>query len=354
MPDLIDKYNKNGLPRVLLIFGEEEFLVDEALDKIVSSAKEQSAFDFEMIDGRETTPERIVDSCMTFPFISTTRTVVVRHFDEMFSGRASKKNDEKTSLGRYLLQPLDTTTLILVGAPDSANGLQSAKKSGQKAKLDKISKAIKFPFSSIFEHHEWIEFPKVWESDFADWVQSRMKTDGYKISPDAVELLVSQTNPALRDLANELDKLKIYLKDKKNITIEDVTAVVGTSRSFNVFELQKAVGRRDLPLSLVIIENMLATDRQEMLIMTMLTRYFLTLWKLTEAAKTTTNQYALAGQVGVSSFFLNEYIAAMKRFSPAELDRAFIALSDTDQALKSSSVDSVYTIQKMLISILEK
>lgn len=348
MPERIDKYLKKGLPPVLLVFGEEEYLVDGAVDKIAAFGRSVSEFDFEIIDAGESTIERIIEGVKTYPFVSEKRIVIVKNFDALFAGTRAKKSDEKSPLAKYLDEPSTYCSLTLVGAPDSLNGLSAGK-----SKSEKILKSLKFPFSTIINKHEYVEFPKVWESDFPDWITKRLKSEGYEIEPKALELLSAQVNPSLRELANELEKLKIYLKDKRKITADDVSQVVGVSREYNVFELQKAVGRRDLPAVMNIIERMLESDRQEMLIIAMLTRYFIALWKLSDENKPGANQYQLAASVGVNAYFLNEYLAALKNYKPEELDRAIIELAEADERLKSSSTDSVYVLQRMLIAIMD-
>ena len=145
----------------------------------------------------------------------------------------------------------------------------------------------------------------------------------------------------------------IYIQDKESISIEDVNSVVGASRKYNVFELQKAVGERNMEKTLKILNSMLSSERQEMLIITMLTRYFTVLWKLLDESKKISNNYQLAGKVGVSPFFIPEYISAMRRYKPEELDMAFLALLQADTEIKSTSGKSMYIMQKMIMSIIE-
>ncbi len=99
---------------------------------------------------------------------------------------------------------------------------------------------------------------------------------------------------------------------------------------------------------------MLAVDRAEMLILSILTRYFIALWKLAESGKVSEqNKYEIARTVGVSPFFLNDYVIALQRFGIYRIDRAFSIICETDEALKTSSTDSLYLMQKMLINIME-
>ena len=98
---------------------------------------------------------------------------------------------------------------------------------------------------------------------------------------------------------------------------------------------------------------MLAADRQEMLIITMLTRFFTVLWKLSDEPATGKNHFQLAGAVGINPYFVAEYLSALKKYKPEELDRAFIALAEADSQLKSTGGSSIMILQKMLLSIID-
>lgn len=357
MIDNIKKIDIKDLPNVLLIFGEEEFLKDEALNYVIKSIipNISTGYDFDTIKPDEVSLDKAIDICRAYPFVSEKRAVVIRNFDKYFSGKASKKSIEKTAIYKFLTSPQPSTFLVLTTDLDSLNGIsKNLLSTKNQDKAFKAMKSAKFPFDIILDKHEWIEFPKVWENTFPAWIKNRIKAKGKNISDAAIEILLSHTNPTLRDISNELDKLLIYVLERKEINQDDAIAVVGTSRQFNVFELQKAVGAKDLYNSLNILQNMLAVDRAEMLILSILTRYFIALWKLAESGKVSEqNKYEIARTVGVSPFFLNDYVIALQRFGIYRIDRAFSIICETDEALKTSSTDSLYLMQKMLINIME-
>jgi DNA polymerase-3 subunit delta len=351
-------FENKELPPILLFFGEEDFLIEEAYKKLLDliCPDESSRYELEIFDIEEMKPslaiDNIMDSCNNLPFLSKRRTIIIKRFENLFSGRTSAKSNEYVKFQSYMESPQDTTFLVLLSVDDKLKGFANAFKN--KAKFDKLVKDAKFPYDSLIEKHEWLEFPKVYESEMPQWVSKRIKETGKKIEPEAVELLVAQTNPSLRELSSEIEKLLIYTDGKEEISIEDVHFVIGSSRVNNIFELQKAIGKRRLPEALKTLGNMLEADRQEMLIMTMLTRYFFALWKLIEESGKTSNQFQLATKAGISPYFVNEYLQALSYYSPSEIENAFSIMCETDEKLKSVSVDSLYLMQDMLIRIMKK
>ena len=353
-----DLFKLKSLPPVLLLFGEEDFLIEEALDKIIETVcpDENSRYELVTIDSEEDKPEKIidkfVDAALAFPFLSERRVVVVKNFDKIFTERSTKKNDKYAPIERYLKSPQKTTFLILVSHDDKLKG---AGKTTKSSKPDaKPSKSSKFPYDLIFSNYEFIEFPKIYESNFSSWLSDRAKKFGKTIEANAIDFLITQTNPTLRDLDNELQKLLIYCSKEDKITYFDVTFVVGASRNYNVYELQKAVGSRNLARTLSIIENILGTERAEMLIMTVITKYFAVLWKMQEFDLNAMNDYELASKIGVNPYFVKDYKSSARNYSSDDIENAFRKLCETDEKLKSTSTDSIYLLQTTFIEIMQK
>ena len=77
---------------------------------------------------------------------------------------------------------------------------------------------------------------------------------GYAITSKAVVLLEEHIGNDLSRMANEIDKLSINLKGRKEITEDDIEKFIGISKEYNVFELQAAIARKDLARAITIIQ----------------------------------------------------------------------------------------------------
>ncbi len=344
-------------PPILLIFGEEEFLVDEAFHSLIDAAvsTEQDRFDLEIVDGETASVEAVVSMASAFPLIGAKRVVAVKNFESLFSGRISKKEKNSSPFVKYLESPTETTFLLLqANAKDlKINGLsQKLANPKQQEQAKKMISTLKFPFDALIQLGSWIEFSKIHERDIPSWAAKRLREYEKEITPEAISILAANTGSSLRDLNNEIEKLLNYIQCKRRITHDDVASVVGASKVYNIFELQKAVGEQNLQRSLTILANMLDAERQEILIVTMLTRYFMLLFKLVEASQITKNNFTLAQTMGISAFFVPEYLDALQRYSPSKIESALFALSDADITLKSTSEPPQTVLQKMLVEII--
>ncbi len=355
-------------PPILLMFGEEDFLLEEAYNALITASVEQNgmeSFNFDSFDGSDITQDTLVEMASAFPMMAERRVVAIKHFDKMSGigaggGRSTAKTKEaaekKSPLTAYFRNPSPSTFLILQAEADDLNGLKSALKNPkQQEKAKKKLAAAKFPYNILLEHCEWIEFPKLYDRELPSWVAQRFTSLGRTIQPDACELLVAQSGESLRDLHNEIEKILTFVPDKRSLSREDIAEVIGASKNYNIFELQRQIGEKNLSKALEITQRMLTVDRQELLIISMLTRYFTILWKLGEAVQQTQNHFELAKAIDVSAFFVPEYLSVLRNYSPSEIEASFYALCDADIAIKSSSVeDADVVIQKMLMRIIAR
>ena len=72
------------------------------------------------------------------------------------------------------------------------------------------------------------------------------------------------------------------------------------------------------------------------MIVAVLTSYFLKLWKLT-TCQGRMSEKAMAGRIGVSPFFIREYLASLRRFRMPSIEESFSALLAADFELKGGS-----------------
>jgi DNA polymerase III subunit delta len=339
-PDSLETSLKHGkFDPVYFLFGEEEFLIDEALERLTAAVvdEETRSFNYDLLHGSDITTNDIVERAAAYPLMAERRVVVVKDIDRTFSMRG--KPDEHSPFARYLASPAPTTVLVMTAA---TSDFMTKGKNGPGAKA---------PYNLVFNNAASVQFKKVYDRELPSWTAGRIKGRGKEITPDAVELFVGYAGASLRVLNNEIEKLFTYVEDRKRITVEDVRSVVGASKVYNVFELQKAVGAKNLELSVEIAERMLGAGEPEQLILTMLTRYFTLLWRLVEIRSRTKDQNEMARGLAISPFFINEYLAALNRYPMAHLRNAFESLLQADIALKTSNVGAALVLHVMMIAI---
>jgi len=113
------------------------------------------------------------------------------------------------------------------------------------------------------EVHDLIDTSKAgWEEQVSALVELRAEDFGLTFTDDALGLFTAMAGEDTRQIDNELDKLDLYIGERRRVTIEDVRAIVSQTKGGVVFELGNALGNRQLPLALALVDALIEQDEQ--------------------------------------------------------------------------------------------
>ena len=323
--DLQRSLSEGRFAPVYLFHGGEDFLSSEATQSVIDSAlsTNERGFNLDVVYGSEADAREIILHALSFPMMAERRVVIVRDVDKLAN---------KELLSTYIENPSPTTSLVLVSTkPDFR----------------------KKPYATAKRTGNVFEFKPLYENQVPSWVVKRVRQQGKEIESDASKMLTAHIGTSLREIQNELNKLYIFIGDRKLITETDIRAVVGVSKEFNIFELQKTLGARNLRRSVEILERMLNAGESGTMIVFMLTRYFLALWRLSDLQRHGSSHNAIAEAVNINPYFLKEYQEAARLFAPSDIENAFVLLAEADEQLKFTSVDEKQVMHGLIVRLLK-
>lgn len=322
-------FNQKEFAPLYLFYGEEDFLIEGAVNLLVGHAIDQSSrsFNLDILYGGDVDVRDVVSHASLFPMMAERRAVVVRDADKLVTSELSRE-----ILLRYLEHPLPSTILVFI--------------------METVDMRLTI-FKAFQERGVVVEFKQLYENQIPDWIAKRVEKFGRRITPEACQLMQAHVGKSLREIHNEIEKLFVYVGEKKVIEVGDVAAVVGMSRMYNVFELQKAIGQGNLAWSIEIVEHMLDAGELPLGIIVMLTWYFQKLWVLPSLQKQVRSEYELASALHVSPYFIKEYIAAARRFPPSHIEHAFTALLEADATLKSTQEDPKLVMTTLVYKLIK-
>jgi DNA polymerase-3 subunit delta len=96
-----------------------------------------------------------------------------------------------------------------------------------------------------------------WEEEAIETVRSRAKKRKLQLDDDALDLFVLLTGGDTRQIDNELEKIDIYLGEKRTVDVDLVRELVPLSRAGVIFELGNALAERDLERALRLVRRLL-------------------------------------------------------------------------------------------------
>jgi len=289
-----------------LLHGNEPLLIDRAAGLISRSVTggTGAGLNEQVFSGEDSDAREIAIAASAYPMLGDRRLVVVKD---------AEKIRDTGPLVSYVADPSPTTTAVFISPkPDFRQ---------------------KF-FQALKEKAFLLECRTPYDDRIGAWIESEVRDAGKNISSDAVELLRLTAGRSLSEIGNELEKLYTFVGEKKDLSRDDVAAVVGVSREFNIFDLQRALGELDTPRALGIVYKMLDRGENMAGCIAQMTHYFGKLWLL--AGGSAAGAPEAAALLGVKPFFVKEYLGAAGRYPPGKLEGCFIALRDADRKLKTS------------------
>ncbi len=301
---------KKKFEKVYLIHGSEDYFISKGVDLLVENVvvPAERSFNLDIFEGTEATSETVLSSMLSFPLVGAHRLTVVRRFDKM-------DRKYRLDVADHISDLPDTNILCLVAGE---------------------IKLSEEPYKKISATAETLTFNRLTGDDLVEFLAEAAGNLGKEMSSGAIDLLIDFTGDSVGDLMAELEKLNLYVGDRKKIDIDDITSVVGKSRTFNIFELQRAIGQRNSKRAQEIAVKMLESGEKPVYINYMLSRYFLNLLQVKHlVAKGTNSKDIVTSVFGRWNSHINDYTSAAKIFSIKEIKDALATLLDVDLKLKT-------------------
>ena len=315
---LADIHQKKYAP-IYFLMGEEPYFIDVISDTIEEEVLDETekAFNQIVLYGRDVDIDTVATHAKSFSMMGGYMVVIVKEAQDL-------KNIE--DFEKYLDVIPQTTILVFDYKYKKLDKRRALAK-----KIDKIG--------VLFESK------KLYDRDIPGWIQGYMAEKGYSITPKATQMLTDFLGTDLHKVRNELDKLIVALPKQRKIDDADVERNIGISKDFNVFELQNAIGHRDVMKAMQIVQHF-GESKDNPLFLTAITLYgyFTKILKVHYASDQSQN--ALASALGVNPFFIRDYQVAARNFSISDCVKCIAVLREFD--LKSKGYNVGETLEKDL------
>ncbi len=313
---VISEWKKNIFKPIYWIEGDEAFQIDQLVNyaehHILSEGED--SFNLTVFYGKDAEWANVLNACRKYPMFSNRQVVILKEAQQM---------KEVDKLAAYIQNPLSSTVFVVA---------YKDKKLDARTSLAKLLK----------KQTEYILTKKIFESALPQWVNTQVSNMGYSITPKANQLLVDHIGNDLSRIKNEIDKILVNLGSRKKITEDDVENYVGISKDFNVFELQKAIGEKNLINAIRIIQYFGANPKTAPIQMILPTLYAF-FSKVYVLCSTSGSDGVLASEIGISSFHLPSYKKAATIYGPQRIEKNLLLLHQYN--LKSVGMNAVSGIE---------
>jgi DNA polymerase-3 subunit delta len=108
-----------------------------------------------------------------------------------------------------------------------------------------------------------VELARVEEGEAVRWITEAAKSEGVHMELDAARELVDAMGGDMMLLANELEKLILFVGEKKHITLADVETLVLAAKQRSLYDLTDAISARNCSRALQVLDAILASGEGE-------------------------------------------------------------------------------------------
>ncbi|MEQ8364373.1 MAG: DNA polymerase III subunit delta [Cyclobacteriaceae bacterium] len=306
---------------VYVLQGEETYYIDLIADYIEANALSESekGFNQVVVYGKDASVATILTHAKRYPMMAERQVVIVREAQEIPD--LQKEMGAKLLLD-YVSNPTPSTILVLC---HKHKALDKRRELGKK--IDKLT------LSAVFK--------KPYENQLPDFILNYVKEKGYETDEGAVRVLCEYVGNDLKRLSNELDKVMIALPAGDTLTADKVMVQVGISREYNIFELQKALIKRDPLQANKIVNYFESNTKKNPLIPAVAFLYSFYSKLLVASTSSDKSDRSLVSLLKISPYAARDYSSALQYYSTPQLVNCIQFISEADLKIKGVNASAV-------------
>ena len=338
-----------------VLLGDEAYLHERCrraiLDALIDAGSGPAMRDFALaeIDLAETNIFEALDRAQTPSLMAPFQVLFLRNLKTLYT-RGAKK-DEFAALDAYGRSPNPQALLVFV-----ADHLHLP------SDLRRIDMQDKDRYERIRETlGDWcgmVELVHVEESDAIRWLVAEAEKRGSALEVDAARELTDALAADLMLMASELEKLLLYIGERRRITLGDVETMVLGAKQRSLYELTDAISAKDRPRALALLQGLLnASDGgEESAIghLYMLARTFRQMLVILEKNVRDSRAIwqALWQGFRMPPFAAEGLIRQARRYkSRRDLTRALRLIARADLELRSSPPDKRLVLERLVLAL---
>jgi DNA polymerase III subunit delta len=301
--------------------GEEPFFIDEVMHfaehHILSEA--EASFNLSVFYGRDAHWVDIMNTCRKYPMNADLQVVLLKEAQHM-------KDLEK--LEPYFENPLKTTVFVVSYKDKKVDG------------RSKLSKTLK-------QKGELVTTKKIYDNQLPDWASNLIQQHGLTIQQKALFLLIDHIGNDLSRIKNEIEKMAVNLNGRKNVTEEDIETYIGISKEFNVFELQDALGKKNTPKAIRILQYFESNPKAAPVPMMLpaLYNFFSKVYMIFGIDNK--DERSIATSIGVNPYYIKDYLQSSRNYGQQGIEKILLLLHQYN--LRSVGVNNSNTSDAGLI-----
>jgi DNA polymerase-3 subunit delta len=330
--DFWGKIKKRRLSSLYLLYGTESFLLTETCELLIRTVltEEEREWNVAMYDCEETPVQTALEDAETFPFLGERRIIIIKNPYFFTAEKEKEVEHDLKKLESYIMSPSPFSIVVFMGLYE---------------KLDERKKVTKL----IKEHAEVLVAAPLAEKELHEWIAERAGQSGVTFEENAVDVLLKLAGTNLTTLANELDKLILFVGPGGTIKQETVEMLVARTLEQNVFVLVEKVTKRQIAEALQVFYDLLENNEEPLKILALLATQFRLLYQVKWLMSRGYGQQQIASILKVHPFRIKLAMGQAAMFSEQELAAVMRQIAEADYKMKNGAMDRQLVMELLLM-----
>lgn len=308
---------------IYALYGTENVLIKEFINNIKSRENIVSVINYNFED--TSFNEILEDACYNSLFDDKKLIIV---YNSIFL----KSCFDCSLLEEYIKNINEFTFLVFVLYEDSINS---------KLKINKLLK----------EKCVLKEFNLLSNYKLESLISSSFKDDGYNISNNNINELITRCSGDYSLIVSEVEKLKLYKLDNKVINYEDISCVVSKNIENDIFLLTDAIGKKDTKKILDIYYDLCLYGNDETALIGLIGTEFRLYKQVRDLVNIGFNEKEISTNLGVHPYRIKLALSKINYFSKEEVEGILKSLYNLDYDIKSGFVDKHIGLELFFLSL---
>lgn len=323
---ILKNIKKKELLPVYFLHGEEPYYIDAAVKSFENDLlqEDEKAFGQTVLYGRDTSLHEVLSLAKQIPMFGDISLIIIKEAQDL----NFKSDAEGKALLDYLENPVGSTVLVF------------AHKFKKLIGTSRLAKALA-------KHQFLFESSAVKDYQIAQWIENQCAKLKMMTAPDIAGLLAEYLGNDLSRIDNELNKLKIILKDDQILDAKMVETHVGISKEFNVFELQKALAEKNAEAAFRIAHFMGKNPKNNPFVLTVGRLYEFFSGLILYHTMQDRSPQALAAELKINPYFLKDFANSARLYPLKQATRIISVLREID--LKNKGLGTNQTEESDLL-----
>lgn len=313
---------------VYLFYGTEEFLINREIKNI---AKDNNIEDIDI--SYYNLENDLLDNVLEDADMSSlfgTKKIMVVDNAYIFTGTVRKKgpNHNIELFIKYLTNPNPDTILIFTNNDEA---------------IDDRKKIVK----NIKNNGTVKEFNKLKSSD--SFIKQEL--NDYKMSSATIKAFSDYVGSNLAIIASEIEKLKLYKGDDKNITTDDVYLVCSEFIDVDLNELTNSIVCKNIKKALKIYDELVKQGEEPIQIIIRVANQFRIIYQVKELSKKGYSNKDITSILGIHPYRIQKALENSYQFSSQKLMDYLKKLSEIDEGIKMGTIDKSMALELFILEV---